>query len=448
LLLVKEKQEMICENVSRNTMGELCFANMPLSPLAKKYGTPLYLYDEARIRERCRTYKAAVARNFGTRGRVLYASKAASFCRLYEIMREEGMGIDVVSSGEIYTANAAGFPLCNAYFHSNNKTDEDIEYAINSGVGYFVVDNVEELYAIERIAGERSTVQKVLLRLTPGIDPHTYAAVATGKVDSKFGSAIETGQAQEITRVALSLPHIGLCGFHCHVGSQVFDSDVYIRAADVMLSFVEKIYREEGYLADELDIGGGFGVRYISEQPTLDIEKNIAEIADFMHKKAAELGIRLPQIGFEPGRSIVADAGLTVYTVGTVKRIPGYKSYVSVDGGMADNPRFALYGSPYTLLTVSEFADSESENVSVVGRCCESGDILQENVPMPRDIARGDLIACLTTGAYHYSMASNYNRLGKPCVVMLADGESYVAVRRETPADVASLDVVGKADNR
>ena len=441
MILTQEKQEFICENISRNADGELCFAGMPLSPLAKKYGTPLYLYDEERIRERCRTYLNAVKSAFGTRGKVLYASKAASFKRLYEIMKEEGMGIDVVSCGEIYTASAAGFSLEKSYFHSNNKTDADIEYAISHGVGYFVADNEEELYTIERIAGERGIKQRVLLRLTPGIDPHTYAAVATGKVDSKFGSAIETGQAENITRIALSLPHVCLRGFHCHVGSQVFDSDVYIRAAEVMLDFIADMYKKLGYLADELDIGGGYGVRYIAEQPTIDIAANIAEVAEFMHKHAAELGITLPEIAFEPGRSIVADAGLTVYTVGTVKRIPGYKTYVSVDGGMADNPRYALYGSPYTILPIIDKEDSEKEIVSVVGRCCESGDILQENVPMRSDICRGELIATLTTGAYNYSMASNYNRIPRPPVVMLKDGGSYVAVRRETPEDITALDI-------
>ena len=441
MITFEKKQKMICENLSRDGSGELCFAGMPLSPLAKQYGTPLYLYDEERVRERCRTYLSAVRKGFGENGKVLYASKAASFKRLYEIMREEGMGIDVVSRGEIYTASLAGFPLEKAYFHSNNKTDEDIIYAIDNGVGYFVADNEEELYAIERIAAERSVSQKVLLRLTPGIDPHTYAAVATGKVDSKFGSAIETGQAEEITSLALSLPHIDLRGFHCHVGSQVFDSDVYLRTADVMLTFIADVYRNQGFLASELDMGGGYGVRYVESQPSIDIAANVALVADYMKKRAEELRIPLPSVAFEPGRSIVADAGLTLYTVGTLKRIPGYKTYVSVDGGMTDNPRFALYGSPYTILPVKKEVGEDVETCSVVGRCCESGDILQENVPMPRDITRGDILACLTTGAYHYSMASNYNRIPRPPVVMLSSGGSYVAVRRETPEDVSGLDV-------
>ena len=436
-----QTRELICDNLSRTPEGELCLAGMPLFALAKEYGTPLYLYDEAKIREKCRTYISAVNEAFDGKGRVMYASKAASFKRLYEIMREEGMGIDVVSMGEIYTASLADFPLERAYFHSNNKTDRDIAYAMDMGVGYFVVDNVEELYAIEEIASARGIRQRVLLRITPGIDPHTYAAVATGKVDSKFGSAIETGQADQITGVALSLPHVELYGFHCHVGSQIFDSDVYLSTSRVMLNFLMHIRTEFGYEAKELDIGGGIGVRYIADQPTPDIRETILTVASAMKAHAEELGIELPTVSFEPGRSIVADSGLTLYTVGTVKRIPGYKSYVSVDGGMADNPRYALYGSPYTIIPVMGEVGEDSTPVSVVGRCCESGDILQENVPLPNGIKRGDLLACLTTGAYHYSMSSNYNKLPRPPIVMLRDGASYIAVKRETPEHLALLDV-------
>ena len=440
-MIITKGAEMICENISRTADGELCFADIPLSGLAKKYGTPLYLYDEARIRHNCRVYLDAVREGFGESARVMYASKAASFKRLYRIINEEGLGVDVVSRGEIYTASLADFPLENAYFHSNNKTEEDIDFAIRNGVGCFVVDNAEELFAIDEIAARYGIKQRIVLRITPGIDPHTYAAVATGKVDSKFGSAIETGQAKAITALALTFENIELCGFHCHVGSQIFDADVYLATSRVMLKFVSDMERELGFVCRDLDIGGGLGVRYIASQPVLNIKETILTVASDMKKTAMELGISLPRISLEPGRSIVADAGLTVYTVGTVKRIPGYKSYVSVDGGMTDNPRFALYGSPYTILPVFGEVDEDSELCSVVGRCCESGDILQENVPMPRDIERGDLLACLTTGAYHYSMASNYNRIPRPPVVMLKDGESYLAVKRETIEDITRLDV-------
>ncbi|MBR7151329.1 MAG: diaminopimelate decarboxylase [Clostridia bacterium] len=435
---------MICDNLSVNESDHLCLGGQDTVLLAERYGTPLYLLDEDRIRLQCRTYRKAMTKGFGEKALPLYASKAASFKQIYRIMQEENMGIDVVSVGEICTAHAVGFPLERAYFHSNNKTDADILYAMERGVGYFVVDNREELDAIERIAGEQGKVQKILLRLTPGIDPHTYEAVSTGNVDSKFGSAIETGQAEEITAYALTLPHLHLSGFHCHVGSQVFDADVFLRSAAIMLNFVAEMQKRYGYVTEELDLGGGFGVRYLAEDPVMEIEKNILAIGEAVSAQCEELGIDLPAMRMEPGRSIVAEAGMTLYTVGTVKRIPGYKNYVSVDGGMTDNPRFALYRSPYTVLLANRTEKADAEEAmrcSVVGRCCESGDILQENVRMPRTVARGDLLAVLTTGAYNYSMSSNYNRIPRPPVVMLRGGESYLAVKRETPEDVCRNDL-------
>ena len=433
---------MICKNLSVDSLGHLCLAGVDTVDLAKKYGTPLYLMDEDRIRERCRTYTCAMRDAFGDDARPLYASKAASFRAIYRIMKEEGMGVDVVSSGEVYTAVSAGFPMENAYFHSNNKTDDDIRYAIENGIGYFVVDNVEELDAIQRIAPLYHVCQKVLLRLTPGIDPHTYAAVATGKVDSKFGSAIETGQAEEIAKYAMSLKNVRLMGFHCHVGSQVFDSDVFVRAAEIMLDFVAMMQSKHGFTTKELDLGGGYGVRYLDSHPEIDIAANIKEVAEFMKSHCRKLGIALPAVRMEPGRSIVADAGMTLYTAGTVKRIPGYKNYVSVDGGMADNPRYALYGSPYTVVLANRMnAEAEKFTCSVVGRCCESGDILQENVKLPSDVTRGDIVAVLTTGAYNYSMSSNYNRIPRPPVVMLREGNDTLAVRRETFEDICRNDI-------
>lgn len=439
--LLTRPEGLLHDNLGVTDDGILTIAGHRATDLVKTYGTPLYLMDENKLRNKCRTYLTAVRQAFGDRARVLYASKALSFKRIYEIMREEGMGIDVVSVGEIATAKAAGYPMERAFFHSNNKTDADIEYAMNAGVGYFVVDNEEELHAIEAIAAARGRIQSVLLRITPGIDPHTYAAVATGKVDSKFGSAIETGQAEAITAVALSLSHVRLSGFHCHVGSQVFDSGVYLKTADIMIAFLASVRERFGYTADILDLGGGYGVRYVESDPQMDIGESIATLAETVKARAAAYGVDLPELAFEPGRSIVADAGVTLYTVGTVKRIPGYKNYVSVDGGMTDSPRFILYGSRYTLLPADRMHDARDMTASVVGRCCESGDIIQENVKMPESIARGDLIATLTTGAYHYSMASNYNRIPRPPIVMLRDGSSYIAVRRETVEDILSCDI-------
>ncbi len=432
---------MISTNLSVNQAGHLCFAGQDVCELAGRFGTPLYLMDEDRIRENCRMYRAAFADGFGANAIPAYASKAASFRHMYEIMREEGMYIDVVSPGEIYTAVQAGFPMEHTFFHSNNKTDADILYAMDVGVGYFVVDGEDELVRLSTLAARRGTVQKLLLRLTPGIDPHTYEEVNTGKVDSKFGTAIETGQARALVGLTLLLPGLALEGFHCHVGSQVFDEDVFQRTADIMLPFLAQMRDEFGYTAKILNLGGGYGVPYVESDGVVDIPARIGEVAAYLRELCEKLGMEMPFFVMEPGRSIVADAGLTVYRVGSVKRIPGYKNYVSVDGGMTDNPRYALYGSKYTVIhgeRANELADFRCD---LVGRCCESGDIVQPGIRLPSSTRRGDLVCVCTTGAYNYSMASNYNRIPRPPVVMLRAGEAFEAVRRETFADLTALDL-------
>ena len=432
---------MICDNISVSPQGRLLFAGQDVVTLAQQYGTPLYLMDENRLRANCRAYRQAFFRHFGGNSRPLYASKVNCFKRIYEIMQEEQMGIDVVSSGEIYTALQAGYDLSHAYFHSNNKTDEDIVYGMDNHIGYFVADNVEEIKAIEAEAGRRGIRQKVLLRLTPGIDPHTYEAIATGKVDSKFGSAIETGQAEEITVFTLAQPHVELMGFHCHVGSQVFGEDIFERAAVIMLEFIASMKEKHGYMAKQLDLGGGYGVRYVESDPYLDVDTKVSQVAAAIKAACQRLAIEMPEIHMEPGRSIVGAAGMTLYTCGTVKKIPGYKNYVSIDGGMPDNPRFALYKSNYTCLLANKMQEACDFEASVVGRCCESGDIIQEHVMLPSSVNRGDIVAVCTTGAYNYSMASNYNRLPRAPIVMLRGGESYEAVRRETLADLCKCDL-------
>lgn len=432
---------MICDNLGTTENGSLTFAGRDTVELAKKYGTPLYLMDEEKIREKCRIYLTAMRESFGENALPLYASKAASFKQIYRIMKEEGLGVDVVSAGEISTAVAAGFPMEKVYFHGNNKTDADIEYAIKNGVGCFVADNFEEISSIDKISEEHGVSSKILIRITPGIDPHTYDEVATGKVDSKFGSAIETGAAEEITKFALTKKNIELLGFHCHVGSQVFDSDVYFKTSDVMLSFVAKMEKEEGFKTKELNLGGGYGVRYVETDPVIDIAENIALVGKIVREKCEELAIEVPAIRMEPGRSIVADSGLTLYTVGSVKQIPEYKNYVSVDGGMTDNPRFALYKSEYTVCLANKMQESCDFECSVVGRCCECGDIIQEGVKLPSSVKRGDVVAVFTTGAYNYSMASNYNRVPRPPVIMLAKDREYIAVRRESLEDIIIKDL-------
>ena len=431
---------MLCDNIKIETDGHLYFAGQDTIELAKKYETPLYLMDEQKIREKCNIYKNAFKKYFGNKGFPLYASKANCFKRIYEIMKEEDMGIDVVSSGEIYTALNAGYDISRAYFHSNNKTDKDISYAIENGIGYFVADNMEEIKAIEFEAAKKGIIQKVLLRLTPGIDTHTFEAVSTGKVDSKFGSALETGQAEEITVFTLKQNHVELVGFHCHLGSQIFAEDVFERGADIMIKFASDMKIKYEFVTKELDLGGGYGVKYTADDPELDIDKKISEVAQVVKEKCLEYSIDMPEIHMEPGRSLVADAGMTLYTVGTVKKITGYKNYVSVDGGMPDNPRFALYGSDYTCYVANKMNEKSDFECSIVGRCCESGDIIQEKVLVPQSVTRGDIVAVCTTGAYNYSMASNYNRLCKPPVVMLNKGENYVAVHRQSLEEMCGCD--------
>ena len=430
---------MVCDNISRDENGRLQFAGFDCETLARKYATPLYLIDEEKIRENCRMYKKALLDSFGENASAVYASKAASFKQIYRIMNEEGMSVDAVSLGEIYTALSVGFPAEKIYFHGNAKTDADISEAIEAQIGCFVSDCIEELDAIERICAEKNKTQKVLLRVTPGIDPHTYEAICTGKVDSKFGVAVETGQAIEAVGHALALPHIELDGVHCHVGSSVFDEDVYEQTADIMLPFMAQVRERYGVTLRVFDIGGGYGVRYLESDKHIDIPARIIALAEHIKQKCAELDFPLPFFHVEPGRSIVADAGMTLYTTAAVKRITGYKSYVAIDGGMADNPRYALYGAPYTVLPCVD-EGVETEVFDLVGRCCESGDVIQPKVKLPKTVKRGDIIAVCTTGAYNYSMASNYNRLPKPPVVMLSPKGDYVAVRRESVRDLAELD--------
>ncbi len=426
---------MICENISINAGGHLTFAGQDTVELAERYGTPLYLIDEARIRNNCRQYLSAMKEHFGGESKPLFASKSLCFKRIYEIIKDERLGIDVVSSGELFTAVQAGFPVENAYFHGNAKTDFDISYGMDCGVGHFVCDNADELTAIEREAAKRGIEQKILIRLTPNIDPHTHEKIATGKIDSKFGVAIETGQARELTRQALSSPHIRLEGFHAHIGSQIFDCTPFCDEAAVMVDFMAKIKEQLGFEASVLNLGGGMAVRYTESDPQIDYAENIHKISVVIKERCAALGLKLPTVLMEPGRSIVAAAGMTLYTATGKKEIPDVKNYLSVDGGMPDNPRYALYQSPYTVINASKADKPCSCLCTVAGRCCESGDLIQENVRIAEP-SRGDVIAVLTTGAYNYTMSSNYNAIARPPIVMLNEGGSYIAVRRETFEDL------------
>ncbi|HKL73416.1 MAG TPA: diaminopimelate decarboxylase [Clostridia bacterium] len=431
---------MLHDNLKINEKGILQFAGRDTVELTEKYGTPLMVLDEDRIRNNCKVYKTAMEKHFGVGSMPLYASKALCFKGIYKIAKEEGIGIDVVSTGEIYTAVAANFPMEKAFFHGNNKTDDDVKYAIEKKVGFFVADNIEELDAIDFYAQKANIKQKVLLRLTPGIDPHTHKSICTGNIDSKFGQAIGTNQADFITVYALSKKNIDLKGFHCHIGSQIFECEPFMEAADIMLDFIAEANKKYGFLAEYLNLGGGFATRYVESDPIIDYDQNIAKISQHVKSQCKKYGLKLPKILMEPGRSIVANAGITLYTVGSVKEITGFKNYVSIDGGMTDNPRYALYQSPYTVLIANKASEKPSYRCTIAGRCCESGDLIQENTLIAKP-KRGDILAVLVTGAYNYAMSSNYNKIGKPPIVMVAKGEDYLAVRRETREDLTKLDI-------
>lgn len=430
-----------------NGQGHLTVGGLDTVQIAEEFGTPVNILDENYIRSQMRLYKACAAQYFGADALPLFASKALCCAEIYRIAADEGMGIDCVSPGELYIAGRVGFPAERIYFHGNNKTDADLAMALDMGVGTFVVDNHEELAALGELASARGMRARILLRITPGIDPHTHKAISTGGIDSKFGSAIGTGQAEQIVVSALNTPGIDLQGLHCHIGSQIFDAQPFVDAAEIMVAFMADMIRKHGAGLCELNLGGGLGVRYTKEQPTLDIDGTMKTIAAKVRELCRANEIEMPRVILEPGRSLVAAAGTTLYSVGSVKEIPGFKNYVSVDGGMADNPRYALYQSPYTALIANKAALPANFCATVAGRCCESGDLLGEGMLLQRP-ERGDLLAMLVTGAYQHSMASNYNKLPRPPLVMIKDGKARVVVRRETYEDLMAYDLTDPVFSR
>ena len=431
---------MLYDNLGINDQGHLTFGTLDTESLAQQYGTPLLLMDEQRVRSRCREYIQAMTQYLPAGSKPLYASKALSFKGMYRIMEQEGMGIDVVSPGELHTAVAAGYSMENAYFHGNSKTDGDIRFAIENGIGCIVSEVAEEIDAIDREAARQGVRQNVMLRLCPGIDPHTHVKINTGSIDCKFGVVIENGQAMELLRYTLTKQNLHLVGYHCHVGSQLFDTETYCDAAAVMLQFVAQAKKELGFEPEILNLGGGMAVPYIASDAKMNYTEFIRQVGEMIRKTCGELALTPPAILMEPGRSIVGDSGITLYEVTGLKQITDYKNYVSVDGGMSDNPRYTLYESDYTVLCASRMNQPADFVCTIAGRCCESGDLIQENVTIAQP-KRGDILAVLTTGAYNYSMASNYNRIPRPPVVMVCDGQSYEAVRRETFADLTQYDL-------
>jgi len=426
---------MLHNNISILENGHLGFSGVDTVTMAEKYGTPLYLTDENKIRENCREYKAAVEKYFGKESLPLYASKALCYKDIYRIVASEGLGADVVSGGELYTALSAGFPADKIYFHGNNKTHQEIQYALENKIGGFVVDNFDELFYLNDAAGRMGLKQTILLRLSPGIDPHTHRAVVTGSVDSKFGVAIETGQALEFIEAAINCENLVLEGIHCHIGSQIFDKFPFTDAAKIMLDFALDVKNKLGYEFKKINLGGGIGVRYTEDDPIITIDEILGEIKNELDQLVTDRGLTRPIFLFEMGRYICAAAGMTLYTVGAVKNIKGYKTYVCIDGGMCDNPRYALYQSKYTVYNATKADLDRSEIASVAGRCCESGDLIGEDMSL-QSFKTGDIMAVAVTGAYNYAMSSNYNRVPKPAMVSVNKGADKLVIKRQTYEDI------------
>ncbi len=431
---------MLSKNLSVNSSNHLVIGKSDTVELAKEYGTPLYVLDEDLMRKNCRSYKNAMDKYYGGQGLVLYANKA--LCTLFtcRVANEEGLGLDVVSGGELYTAFKADFPMERVCFHGNNKTAQELEMAVENNVGHIIVDNIFELERLDTIAAKHKKVQKIMFRIKPGIDAHTHSFVQTGQIDSKFGVALENGEAFEIIERAIGMQNVRVTGVHCHIGSQIFDIDPFLKAAEVMMNFVGDLKDKLGLEIDELNLGGGFGIRYTEKDDPIEYDEYIKHVSEVVKAVAEKRGVKLPYIYMEPGRSIVASAGVTLYTVGGVKDIKNARKYISVDGGMCDNPRYIMYESEYTAVIANNANAEPEETVTIAGKCCESGDILIKDTNMPR-IEVGDTLAILATGAYNYSMSSNYNRIPRPAMVAVSDGKAKVVVKRESYEDIIRNDL-------
>lgn len=425
--------------LSINSKGHLEFAGCDTVELAARYGTPLYVMSEDGIRENCRIIKASLKDKYPDT-LALYASKAFSSKAIYKIIEDEGFGIDVVSGGELFTAYKAGFPMERVYFHGNNKTMEEIELGMDLNIGHFVVDNYHEIELLKKETEKRNRRIKVLLRVSPGVSAHTHEYISTGQLDSKFGFPIEGDDALDAVGEIIKCSGMELKGIHCHIGSQIFNRDAHREAAKVMIGLLLRVKEQFGIELEELNLGGGFGIFYKEGDEPPVIDEIIGIIMTTVKELCNEKGLKLPKIIIEPGRWVVGENGITIYTIGAIKEIEGIRKYVSVDGGMTDNPRTALYQAEYDAIVANKAGEEPEELVTVAGKCCESGDILIKDIKLPL-VKHGDTLAVLSTGAYNYSMSSNYNRLRKPAVIMIKDGQSRIIVKRETYEDLIRNDM-------
>ncbi|WP_024614395.1 diaminopimelate decarboxylase [Clostridium sp. Ade.TY] len=418
----------------------LVIGGIKTTKLVEEFGTPLYVMDENLIRENCKRYFESF--NCSDRGnKVAYAGKAFLTLAMCKIIEEEGLCLDVVSGGELYTAYKAGFPLEKVLFHGNNKTLEEIEMGVRLGVGTFVVDNLFEIEQLNKIAKDYGRNQDIYLRITPGIEAHTHEYIKTGQIDSKFGFAPVGDNIINAIKRAISLENINLLGLHCHIGSQIFEITPYEDAADIMLNLINRVKNETGYIIKELDLGGGFGIYYSDEDRPREIEEYCNAIINKVDKVCNEIGLERPTLIIEPGRSIAGNAGITLYTIGSIKNIPSVRKYVSVDGGMTDNIRPALYKARYECIVANRVIYDANEKVTISGKCCESGDILLNAIKIP-SVLSGDVLAVMSTGAYGYSMSNNYNKIPKPAVIMVKNGKTKIICKRESYDDIIKNEVI------
>ncbi|MBT2638814.1 diaminopimelate decarboxylase [Bacillus sp. ISL-39] len=422
-----------------NRLGHLEIGGVDTIQLAEKYGTPLYVYDVALIRERARAFKKTFE-NAGITAQVAYASKAFSTVAMVQLAAEENLSLDVVSGGELYTALAAGFPTEKIHFHGNNKSRDELIMAIEHNIGCIVIDNFYELDMLKDICKEKNAVIKVLLRVTPGIEAHTHDYILTGQEDSKFGFDLQNGQADAAMKLCLDNKNLEVLGLHCHIGSQIFETTGFILAAQKIFEKLHQWKKDLSFDSTVLNLGGGFGIRYTDEDDPIPAAQYVEEIIAEVKKQASRYSMNMPEIWIEPGRSLVGDAGTTLYRVGSRKDVPNIRQYVAVDGGMSDNIRPALYQAKYEAVLANRVMDKPEETVSIAGKCCESGDMLIWDLPLPK-AGDQDLLAVFCTGAYGYSMANNYNRLPRPAVVFLEDSKDTLVVRRETFEDMVKLDL-------
>jgi len=434
-------KDFVSENLGINEKGHLEISGCDCLDLAKEFKTPLYAMDENAIRKNCKIYVDAINENYDGNGIILYASKALSTLAIYKIAAQEGLGADVVSAGELYTALKAGFDPAKIYFHGNNKSEDEIRFGLENRIKRFVADNENEINMISKISQEMGITSEIALRIKPGIEAHTHEAILTGKIDSKFGVAIEGGEAIGIISRSKNLPGIKVVGIHCHIGSQIFEEEAFIKAAEVMMGFMLQCKNELGITLTELNLGGGYGIRYTTSDTPVKFDAYIKAIAGKIKSICYDENFPVPFICMEPGRSIVATAGITLYTVGTVKEVKGYRTYVTVDGGMGDSPRYALYQAKMDAVIADRPDAKTVKPVTIAGKYCESGDLIQENIPMP-EVVPGEILAVMSTGAYNYSMASNYNRNPRPAMVLCKDSKARLIVAREKLEDLVKNDII------